>query len=111
MMFDVKDFYPSFTELLLTNAIIFAEKNVKISKKDKEIIFHLRKSLLFNKKESRIKKGDKLFDVTMGAFDGAEVCELVGCFLLSLIPEKYKKENIGLYRDDGLSVFKKGQRA
>ena len=106
MMFDVKDFYPSITESLLKNAIIFAEKNVKISKKDKEIIFHSRKSLLFNKKESWIKKGDKLFDVTMGAFDGAEVCELVGCFLLSLIPEKYKKENIGLYRDDGLSVFK-----
>jgi len=42
----------------------------------------------------------------MGAFDGAEVCELVGCFMLSQIAEKFDKNNIGLYRDDGLAVFK-----
>ena len=42
----------------------------------------------------------------MGAYDGAEVCELVGTFLLDKICEKYEKNNIGLYRDDGLSVFK-----
>eukprot|EP00794_Sanderia_malayensis_P001955 gene1954-biopygen1774 len=40
MMFDVKDFYPSITESLLKNVITFAEKNVQISKKDKDIIFH-----------------------------------------------------------------------
>ena len=40
----------------------------------------------------------------MGAYDGAEVCELVGTYLLSLIQRKY--ENVGLYRDDGLSAFK-----
>ena len=42
----------------------------------------------------------------MGAFDGAEICELVGIFLLNLLSEKYTKENLGLYRDDGLAVFK-----
>ena len=42
----------------------------------------------------------------MGAYDGAEVCELVGSFLLSLIAKKYKKADIGLYRDDGLAIFK-----
>ena len=42
----------------------------------------------------------------MGAYDGAEVCELVGTYLLSLITKKYNKNNIGLYRDDGLAVFK-----
>ena len=51
-------------------------------------------------------KKDGLFDVTMGAYDGAEVCELVGTFLLDKISEKYEKNSIGLYRDDGLSVFK-----
>jgi hypothetical protein len=50
------------------------------------------------------KKGGGLFDVIMGAYDGAEVCELVGTFLLNLIRRKYK--NVGLYRDDGLSAFK-----
>ena len=53
-----------------------------------------------------MKKGSKLFDVTMGAYDGAEVCELVGCFLLSIVTQTYDKSNIGLYRDDGLAVFK-----
>ena len=42
----------------------------------------------------------------MGSYDGAEVCEVVGLFMLDIISKKYLKENIGLYRDDGLSVFK-----
>ena len=42
----------------------------------------------------------------MGAYDGAEVCEIVGIYLLSLLGEKYNNRKIGLYRDDGLSVFK-----
>jgi len=31
----------------------------------------------------------------MGAFDGAEVCELVGCYILNKISEKYDKHNLG----------------
>ena len=52
------------------------------------------------------KKGNELFDVTMSAYDGAEICELVGLFLLNEISKSYKKEQVGLYRDDGLTVFK-----
>ena len=43
------------------------------------------------------------FDVTMGAYDGAELCELIGLFLLSKI-KKIKDLECGLYRDDVLSV-------
>ena len=32
--------------------------------------------------------------------------ELVGCFILSQITKKFDKPNIGLYRDDGLAVFR-----
>ena len=43
----------------------------------------------------------------MGAYDGAEVCENVGTFFLfEKISEICNKSNIGLYRDDGLSVFR-----
>ena len=42
----------------------------------------------------------------MGSFDGAETCELVGCYLLSLLTEKYG-QNIGLSRDDRLASFDK----
>ena len=45
-------------------------------------------------------------DVTMGAYDGAEVSETVGSFLLHTLSLKYNKTNIGLYRDDGLAVFR-----
>ena len=42
----------------------------------------------------------------MGAFNGAEVCELVGTFLLEKIGEFCNEGDIGLYRDDGLAVFR-----
>ena len=51
------------------------------------------------------KRGD-LFDVAMGAYDSAQVCELVGTFLLEKISEICNKGDIGLYRDDGLAVFR-----
>ena len=63
------------------------------------------KSFLFNEGVTWI-KNDDLFDVTVGAYDGAEVCELVETFLLDKISVKYDKNSIGLYRDNGLSVFK-----
>ena len=47
-----------------------------------------------------------MFDVAMGAFHGAEVCELVGNFLLHKLSEKYEKKNLALYCDDGLAIFK-----
>ena len=40
----------------------------------------------------------------MGSFDGAEVCELVGLYLLSQL--QHLDMNVGLYRDDGLAVTK-----
>ena len=105
IVFDIKDFYPTITKDLLTKCLKFAEEKVQISNDDKKIIYHGRKSLLFNEEGTWMKK-DGLFDVTMGAYDGVEVCELVGTFLLDKICEKYDKNSIGLYRDDGLSVFK-----
>ena len=42
----------------------------------------------------------------MGSYDGAEVCELVGIFILNDLCNEYGKDNIGLYRDDGLAIFK-----
>ena len=42
----------------------------------------------------------------MGAYDGAEICELVGIFMLSLLSKKYSSNSIGWYCDEGLSVFR-----
>ena len=44
------------------------------------------------------------FDVTMGSFNGAEMCELVGSMMLYQLNQNFGK-NIGLNRDDGFVVF------
>ena len=41
----------------------------------------------------------------MGSFDGAEVCEMVGLFLLHQLAKLVGKSDIGLYRDDGLAIL------
>ena len=105
-MFDIKEFYPSITEKLLKNAIAFSNKHVRVNNDDLKTIKHAFKSLLYNNGEPWVKKNNESFDVTMGAYDGAEICELVGLYLLSIISESYNKEEIGLYRDDDLAVFK-----
>ena len=59
----------------------------KFSNQDLEILRHSRKAFLFNNGNPWIKKNDSDFDVTMGSFDGAEACELIGLFIL----DKLKK--------------------
>ena len=44
------------------------------------------------------------FDVSIGGFDGAEVCELVGLYILSKLGAVIDQKHIGLYRDDGLGA-------
>ena len=103
--FDIVDFYLSISEDLLNRALDFAGKYTEISSMDKEIILNARKSMLFGQEKEWIKKGTGLFDVTMGCFDGAEICELVGAFALSELSKAIPDGNIGLYRDDGLGVL------
>ena len=99
------DFYPSITEKLLCKALDFANSYRPISAQERDIIIHAKRSLLFSDNIPWEKKtSNDRFDVTMGSFDGAETCELVGCYILSRLAEKYGN-NIGLYRDDGLSAF------
>ena len=52
-----------------------------------------------------LEKGN-FFDVTMGPYDGTEIFELVGIFMLNKISEKHNINDLGLYRDHGLAVFK-----
>ena len=72
----------------------FVEQHTKISEKNKAIIFHARKRLLFNGQHVCIKKEGRLFDVSMGAFDKAEVCKVVGNFLLYKRSNSYNKKDI-----------------
>ena len=47
-----------------------------------------------------------MFDVTMGSFHGAVACELAGIHILNDLLNTYGTNNIGLYMDDGLAIFK-----
>ena len=42
----------------------------------------------------------------MSPYDGAEVCELVGKYMLNVLSKKYNKNDFRFYRDDGLAVLK-----
>ena len=71
------------------------------------LINQSRKTLLFNEKIPWVKKdGSEDFDVPMGCFDGAEVCELVGTFIVNKLKNVFQNITFGLYRDDGLAVIK-----
>ena len=105
--FDIVDLYPSISENFLDQALSWAPSLAAISYEDISIIKHARKSLLFNNGKPWIKNNNSnLFDVTMGSYDGAEICELVGLFILNHLGKSFGKENIGLYRDNGLAIFK-----
>ena len=105
--FDIENFYPSISPELLDKSIQFAKEHTNISADDLYIILQSRKTLLFHNKEQWVKKGtNEDFDVPMGCYDGAEVCELVGIYILNQLGSLPVENNIGLYRDDGLGVLR-----
>ena len=63
-------------------------------------------TLLFCEDQSWVRKMGANFDVTMGSFDVAEVCELVGIFLLNQLTNLFDKGDVGLYYDDGLAIIR-----
>lgn len=108
--FDVVEFYPSISESLLKRALDFASNYVPISADDRHTIIQAKQSLLFSNGNPWQKRNSTtLFDVTMGSYDGAETCELVGCYLLSQL-KQISGIDIGLYRDDGLAVLQQTPR-
>ena len=60
---------------------------VNISDEEENIILRTKKSLIFSNGQVWEKKGRKPFDVTMGSWDGAEVADLVGLYLLFLLKD------------------------
>ena len=76
--------------------------------KDIEIaaILNARQTLMFTKGKTWSKRNaSNCFNVAMGSYDGAEICELVGLFVLDQLKKILPRQNIGLYRDDGLAVI------
>ena len=102
--FDIESFYPFITEETLCKAIEWAKSKVEITHCKEEIIMYSRRSLLFNGGFNWVKQDGTDFDVTMGSYDGAEVCELVGLYMLHLLSNCFDQKDLGLYRDDGITA-------
>ena len=109
LVFDIVEYYPSITKNLLEETLTWAKIFTDISEIEHDTIMHARKPLLFDNSERPWMKKNCLnaFDVAMGAFDGAEICELVGLFILNELESNFGAESFGLYRDDGLAVLRK----
>ena len=103
LKFDVESFYPSISDVLLMAAFEWASTLVTVTEEEKEVVNATKMSLLYVDGQPWTKKGRK-WDVTMGSYDGAEVCELVGLYLLHQL--QATGLDLGLYRDDGLAVTK-----
>ena len=52
-----------------------------------------------------MKKGNHLFDVTMGSYDKVQVCQLVGLSLFRKRAPLVASKNVRLHRVDGLAVM------
>ena len=102
--FDIVSFYPSISEKLLRESLAWAGTLIEIPIEQINTILHCRRSFLFFNQEPWVKKEDPEFDCGMGSLDSAEVCELIGLFILSKLELIIPREHIGLYRDDGLAV-------
>ena len=94
--FDIVEFYPLILEELLNHSILFARSITTISDSGINIINHSRKSLPFDKTSSQVKKKNNcLFDVMMGSYGGAEICELIGLHLLNRLSTVIDKSGVG----------------
>ena len=104
--FDIVEFCPSISKNLLLEAIEFAKSLTYVPQSVIDVILHCRKSFLFESGNIWIKKDEPEFDVAMGSYDGAEICELVGLYVLHLLEKEFGSDCFGLYRDDGLGYLK-----
>ena len=108
MQLDIVDFYPSISKSLFNKALDFAKNLTTITADEEKILTNARKSILFfNNSVWKKKTADGLHDVTMGSYDGCELCELVGLLILKRMSEQFPDLNFGLYRDDGLGVHRR----
>ena len=84
IVIDIVIYYPLIKSDLFRKAIDYARSvnGIVIPKADVNIMLQCRKSFLFCEGVPWVKLSQENFDVPQGCYDGTEVCEIVGLYLL-----------------------------
>ena len=69
----------------------------------KSVLYHLQQVWI----KTNNNNSSKLFDITMEEKHGAEICKLVGLYILNGIKSKLNVIKVGIYRDEGLIAIDK----
>ena len=94
-VFHIESFYPSILLDLFEKELNFAKQITPIVEINLRIMMHSIKTLLFHGSGPFIKReGYENFNVPMKCFDGLEVCELVGTYILSQLNTLFQNENV-----------------
>ena len=106
---DIKSYYPSITKATLIAALNWARQYVPITTNEEKIIIQSCRAAVLSEGQTWVKKGprdEERFSVTMGSYSGAEVCEVVTCYLLHQVVEAglMSRQQVGGFRDDLLAV-------
>ena len=106
-LFQYKKFLPFNKKEHITKAIKFAEEYTKFKKQETNTLMHTCQTIISYDSRIWTKKSNiNNFDIAMSSFQGADVCDLIGLYILSEISPLTGPLNIGLYRYDGLAVIK-----
>ena len=77
-------------------SLIYAKSVETIDEKVVEVIRQSRKSLLFDHNNAWAKKEKPNLDVTVGSYDGVEMCKLTGLYILNnVLSIEFVNEKIG----------------
>ena len=103
---DIKDYYPSISEEMLADTLMWAKEFTPISKEQEEAFFHCRKTYLFHKGEVWAKKKNEDFEVSQGGLDSCEIANICGLRIMDRVSSLIPKKQAIIYRDDLIAVVR-----
>ena len=106
---DIDNYYASITPTLVEQSLDWAMQYADSTPQQRKIINQACQSFLHFRGQPWMKKGDVNFDVGMGAYHGAQLCEIVGLFMMSRLAHIKDLSPI-IYRDDVLGITRATSR-
>ena len=85
IIFNIIEFYPSISRELLLKSLNHTREYEDITDKEIEIILACRKSILADNCRTWLKSHMDNFDIPMGAYDSAQVADLIGIYILDIL--------------------------